>query len=108
MALLPPVLSANEPDARDAPTARAHTSPLSRMAPVPARRPRTAAPVAQLIAESHDLLLQVLTCPAACGPCLPWLDQVGYDVDIPALRSRYPGVHWRRFEDWAAGRDCPR
>jgi uncharacterized protein YbjT (DUF2867 family) len=36
-----------------------------------------------------------------------WLDRVGHDVDIPALRRRFPGVHWHRFEHWAATQDWP-
>jgi uncharacterized protein YbjT (DUF2867 family) len=37
-----------------------------------------------------------------------WLDRVGHHVDIPALRQRFPGVQWHRFEDWAAAQDWPR
>jgi uncharacterized protein YbjT (DUF2867 family) len=34
-----------------------------------------------------------------------WLDRVGHDVDIPALRRRFPEVRWQSFERWAAKRD---
>lgn len=34
-----------------------------------------------------------------------WLDRVGHDVDIEALRARYPEVRWHSFEDWAAQQD---
>jgi hypothetical protein len=34
-----------------------------------------------------------------------WLDRVGHDVDIPALRRRFPEVRWQRFEGWAGKRD---
>ena len=30
-----------------------------------------------------------------------WLERVGHDVDISALRRRYPEVGWRRYADWA-------
>jgi uncharacterized protein YbjT (DUF2867 family) len=31
-----------------------------------------------------------------------FLAEVGYGIDIPALRARYPEVSWSRFADWAA------
>jgi uncharacterized protein YbjT (DUF2867 family) len=30
-----------------------------------------------------------------------WFNQVGYSVDIDALRREYPSVNWLRFEEWA-------
>jgi uncharacterized protein YbjT (DUF2867 family) len=34
-----------------------------------------------------------------------WLDEVGYSVDIEALRHDYPEVGWHTFGGWAASRD---
>jgi uncharacterized protein YbjT (DUF2867 family) len=45
--------------------------------------------------------------PAGMRALFEWLDLVGHDVDIPALRRRFPGVRWQRFADWAAAQDWP-
>jgi uncharacterized protein YbjT (DUF2867 family) len=37
-----------------------------------------------------------------------WLDRAGPQVDIPALRRRFPDVRWHTFERWAAGREWVR
>lgn len=34
-----------------------------------------------------------------------WFDQVGYDVDIPALHRAFPEVAWHSFEAWAQDAD---
>jgi hypothetical protein len=34
-----------------------------------------------------------------------WLDRAGPQVDVPALRRRFPDVRWHTFERWAAGRE---
>jgi uncharacterized protein YbjT (DUF2867 family) len=34
-----------------------------------------------------------------------WLDRAGPQVDIPALRRRFPELQWHSFERWAAKRD---
>jgi uncharacterized protein YbjT (DUF2867 family) len=34
-----------------------------------------------------------------------WLDRVGFDVEIPALRRRYPHVQWHTFSEWAADQE---
>ena len=34
-----------------------------------------------------------------------FLAQVGYAVDIEALKRRYPEVRWRSFAAWAGGVD---
>lgn len=44
-------------------------------------------------------------CPDRFGPDIAamfaWLDRVGYQVDIPALHARFPGIGWHTFEAWA-------
>ena len=34
-----------------------------------------------------------------------WFDRVGYSADIKGLRSAYPHVGWRTFEEWARSQD---
>lgn len=34
-----------------------------------------------------------------------WFEQVGYSVDIEALRREFPDAGFRTFEEWARGRD---
>jgi uncharacterized protein YbjT (DUF2867 family) len=36
-----------------------------------------------------------------------FLDEVGFDVDLPALHARYPEVGWHSFERWAADQAWP-
>ena len=36
-----------------------------------------------------------------------WLDAVGFDIDLRALRERHPEVGWRSFERWAAAQAWP-
>jgi uncharacterized protein YbjT (DUF2867 family) len=31
-----------------------------------------------------------------------WLETVGHHVDIAALRTLYPEVGWRRYDDWVS------
>lgn len=37
-----------------------------------------------------------------------WDEQVGTQVDIPALRREYPEMRWHSFEDWAKQQDWSR
>jgi uncharacterized protein YbjT (DUF2867 family) len=34
-----------------------------------------------------------------------WFDRVGYSADIKGLRSAYPHIGWRTFEEWARSQD---
>jgi uncharacterized protein YbjT (DUF2867 family) len=36
---------------------------------------------------------------------LDWLNRVGYDVDLAALRADFPDIRWQSLEDWAATQD---
>ncbi|HEX4011664.1 MAG TPA: NmrA family NAD(P)-binding protein [Solirubrobacteraceae bacterium] len=47
-------------------------------------------PVAQIQARSPDL-----------AAMYAFLSDDGYDIDVPALRDRYPEVGWLRFAEWA-------
>jgi uncharacterized protein YbjT (DUF2867 family) len=51
----------------------------------------------------HQVSLDSL--PGGMRTLFEWLDQVGHQVDIPALRRRFPDVDWHRFDDWAAAQD---
>lgn len=43
--------------------------------------------------------------PASGQPLFAWLERVGTQVDIAALRRRFPGIGWHTFADWAATQD---
>jgi uncharacterized protein YbjT (DUF2867 family) len=43
--------------------------------------------------------------PPGMGTLFEWLARIGHQVDIPALRPRFPDVDWHRFDDWAAAQD---
>jgi uncharacterized protein YbjT (DUF2867 family) len=43
--------------------------------------------------------------PAIGQPLFAWLERVGTQVDIAALRRRFPGIGWHTFADWAANQD---
>jgi uncharacterized protein YbjT (DUF2867 family) len=51
------------------------------------------------------------TAPDALAPPLralfAWLEQVGFAIDLPALRGHHPEVGWRSFERWAAEQRWP-
>jgi uncharacterized protein YbjT (DUF2867 family) len=34
-----------------------------------------------------------------------WFNRTGYSVNIPKLKETYPEVHWKTFQQWAAGQD---
>lgn len=42
------------------------------------------------------------------NPLFAWLERVGTQVDIPALRRQYPALRWHTFAEWAAGQDWGR
>jgi uncharacterized protein YbjT (DUF2867 family) len=52
------------------------------------------ADLAELVAANQDL-----------GKMFDWFNQVGYSVDIPALRRDYPEVEWHSMEGWAQAQD---
>lgn len=54
-------------------------------------------PLEQMRAVSEDLALM-----------FTWLSDVGYSVDIAALRRAYPEVYWLHFDEWANRRDWDR
>ncbi|MBL3806060.1 MULTISPECIES: NmrA/HSCARG family protein [Streptomyces] len=41
------------------------------------------------------------------GAMWGFLAEHGYDVDIPALHARFPGVPWTTYADWAAAQHWP-
>jgi uncharacterized protein YbjT (DUF2867 family) len=46
--------------------------------------------------------------PGSMRSLFEWLERVGHQVDIAAVRRRFPSVRWHSFEDWAAGQSWPR
>lgn len=54
----------------------------------------TEAPLARVRAQSEDF-----------ARMWEWLDQVGYDTDLSALRQDYPEVGWHDFRQWAREQD---
>jgi uncharacterized protein YbjT (DUF2867 family) len=58
--------------------------------------------VAKLIGRPLEVEVNAHTGPT---PLYAWLDRVGYKVNLPDLRQRFPAVHWHSYQDWAKTQD---